>query len=461
MKIERKDFDELNAQIDIIIEPDDYQFKFKEELNKYRAKTQMKGFRKGKIPLSSIKKMYGKSLMAEIVNEILQKELNEYLKKDKIEILGNPIPSDSQERIDFDLNGEADFTFKFDIGMAPNFNVSGVAETDEYESYEVTTPVDVINKELEMLRKKHGKTIHPTDDIKEDDILMIEAKELEGSEVKEKAWETAFTMLVSRIGDEKVKKEVLKAKAGASFNFDIYSLEKEASEAYVKKYLLNLDEGEEKEIGKDFVGFIKEVSRIEPAEYNQEFFDLAFGEAQVSSEEEAVKKIEGELSKHYDEQQRNLTYKYIMDRLVDDNVFELPGEFLKRWIKLNNKEVAETQIDKEFEDFSANLRWSLIKSKLVKEFAIEIQPEEVKETVKKKLSKYIDPSQAQGLDMEAIAMNYLSRENQLEKEYEEMLAERLFAEICNRVKLNPKKVSVDEFRDLVQKTNDKNVTMDK
>ena len=451
MKIIKDETGDLQAQLTMTIEPEDYLQKYKSELDKYRQKSHIKGFRKGKTPLSTIKKMYGKSVLVDVVNGVLQEQLSKYLSDEKLEILGDPIPGENQKLYDFDLKSSEDFEFIFDLGLAPQFELKGINEEDTYDQYVVEIGDERIEEELNNLQKRFGNPTQIEDGIEENDIILLEAIELEGKNPKEKGWETAFKLLVNRIGDESVKTQVMKSKKGDRVKFNIRTIEKDTSEEYVRKYLLNLDEGEEKEIGDSFEGMIKEVSRTVASDLDQDFFDKAFGKEKVSSEEEAKSEIKKELENYYSDQQNNLTFRNIMNKLVDLNPLELPESFLKRWLKIKNSELTEDQIENDYNDFALNLKWSLIRNKVVKSLDVEVSHEELKENVKLKLAKYLNPEQSKGLDMDAVVMNYLGNQEQLQKEYEEAMAQKMFSKLMEKVKMADRKVSIDEFTDLAKK----------
>lgn len=453
MKIEKQQLDDLNAVIKLTIEKSDYEDSFNAELKNYKKKVQLKGFRKGKTPLSSIKKMYGKSVLLDVVNKTLQEKLSAYLVEEKLDILGNPIPSADQEQMDIDIKELKDFNFSFDVGLAPEVEVKGVSATDEYLEYDIQIPDNLLQEELDMRRKRFGKQVNPETDIVEDDLILIKALELDGSAPKDKGHQTGFSMLASRIGDEDVKKKIIGGKVGDSFDFNINTIEKDVDEKYVKKYLLNLDDEEEKDISKDFKGEIEKITRVELAELDQDFFDSAFGKDKVKTEAEAKDSIKDELSAFYEKQQKSMVYRGIMDALIEKNEMDLPEEFLKRWLSSNNPDVKSEDIDKEYDGFKKNLRWSLVKSKLAKDLNIEVSPEELRESVKKKIMSYMAQYQQSDFDVEPMINNYLGNREQVEKEYEEAMAEKLFDEIYNKVKLTPEKISIDDFREKVQAVN--------
>lgn len=455
MKISRQDHDDLNATITMVVEKDDYASKFKEELRKYKGKAHLKGFRRGKTPLSAIKKMYGKPLLAELINKEIDEQLSGFLKDENINILGSPIPAKDQEMVDFNLNELEDYTFSFDIGIAPNIDVLGVASSDSYSQYKVEVDDKIIDDEMDMRRKRLGINEDVEDKIQKDDILTIKAYELDNEKRKDKGWETGFTILVDRVGDEDVKELLLKSTVNDSFNFNIYKIEKDSSEEHVKKYLLNLDAEEEKEIGENFEGIIEKVSRRKEAELNQDFFEKAFPGEDIKSESEARDKIKEHISSFYAEQTKSVMYRDIMDSMMDKNSVTIPEEFLKRWLLMTNKQVTEQNVQDEFEPFTKNLQWNLIKTSLVKKYNLVVEPEELRAFVKKKISGYMQQYGGAGMDLDPLVDQMLSNQESVEKEYSEIEAEKLFEEISKQVTIEDKPISIDDFREVVNELNEK------
>jgi len=455
MKISRHDHDDLNATITMVVEKDDYASKFKEELKKYKGKAHLKGFRRGKTPISAIKKMYGKPLLVELINKEIDEKLTGFLKDEKIDILGSPIPSQDQEMVDFNVNELEDYTFSFDIGIAPSIEVSGVDSSNSYSQYKVEVDDTIIDDEMDMRRKRLGVNEDVEDTIQKDDILTIKAFELENGSRKDKGWETGFTILVDRVGDEEVKEHLLQSSVNDTFNFNIYKIEKDSSEEHVKKYLLNLDPEEEKEIGENFEGVIEKVSRRKEAELNDDFYEKAFPGEDIKSETEAREKIKEHISSFYAEQTKSVMYRDIMDNMMDKNSVSIPEEFLKRWLLLTNKEVTEQNIKDEFEPFTKNIQWNLIKSSLVKKYNLIVEPEELRAFVKKKISGYMQQYGGATMDIEPIVDQMLSSRESVEKEYSEIEAEKLFEEIANQVTIEEKPISIDDFREVVNELNEK------
>lgn len=452
MKVERNDIDTLNACIAITIEPSDYKPKFESELKKHREKSQLKGFRKGKTPLSVIKKMYGQSVLAEAVNNALQQGLFDYIEKEKINILGDPLPNAEQEAINFDPNALSDFTFKFDIGISPALTVEGISEEDEYTFLKVKIGSDIIEEELSTARKRFGTQESIDANPEDKDILTISAFELEDGKRKEEGHECSFKVMVDLMNED-YQKEVKKMKQGDKFEFDINQIEKDKDEKYIRRYLLGLEEGDEKEVGSNFEGFIDDISRTIPSELNQEFFDKYMGEGKASNEDEIKNLIEEDIQKYYDHQSKSVMYREILDKLVEINAFDLPESFLKRWIKATNEGKTEEEIEKEFPDFLKNLRWTLIKSQIAKNNKVEVNAEEVKAKVTAQVRAYLGQYAMEESYINNMVERLMSDRNQVNKVYEEILADKVFAAVEEKIKTKEKKVSIDEFKDIVQAIN--------
>ena len=244
MSVSRTDKTEIESQLAVSITRDDYDPKLKSELQKYRQKAHMRGFRKGKVPMSVIRKMYGKAMLADVINELVQKELGGYLQDEELNLLGEPLPAEDQQPYDFDINQLQDFEFKFDIGRAPKFEIAGIGSDEPFEQLVVKVSDGMIDDDLNAARKRHGKEIQLDGEFEESDSITFNAKELEGDKVKNKAFETSFKVLISQIADDKLREDVLKGAKGDAFRFNIFELEKDRDEKFVRKYLLNLEEDE-------------------------------------------------------------------------------------------------------------------------------------------------------------------------------------------------------------------------
>lgn len=455
MQIVRKDADALNIKIQLTLEPLDYQNKFKSEINKIKNTAQIKGFRKGKTPDSVIKKMYGKSILLDVINDTLHNSLTDYIKEQDFHYVGQPLP-DREENLllDIDVNDLKEYVFSFDMGLVPDFELLGVNDTDSYDIYDVEITSEMAKEEVESAQKRMGIQKEVEDTIEIKDIITIEAEELDGEIVKENGWKTTFTVLVEMVKDEEVKNNLLTSKKGDTLNFDIYALEGN-DEAHVNKYLLNKPEDSEIEIGRIFSGTITKVSRVVPAEMNDDFFS-SFGQEEIIDEASLTEFLKNDLKKFFDGQALQIMYRHIMDRVMETNDFDLPYDFLKKYLKATNEGVSDEDLEKEFEPFTKNLKWSLIKSKLAAQYDVQIGEKELKNYFINRLLQY---TQSQGMMDYGFIMDMadkmMKNEKQVNQAYEELLANGVLHHVGENISRNPISISASNFELKVKELNEK------
>ncbi|MEQ8705602.1 MAG: trigger factor [Phaeodactylibacter sp.] len=451
-KVEHENIDNLNAVLTVTLEKSDYESKFKTELNKYRKQANMKGFRKGKTPASVLKKMYGKGVLADVINEMLQQELYDYLTNNDIKILGQPLPSADQELQDFDLKTFRDYVFKFDLGLAPDFEVEGADENTTFEKMAVDPSEEMVDEDLQAARKRSGERKAVEEEIRDNDMVKLEIVELDGETPKEDGITSEFSLLIGQNTNEDLKKTLSEKKQGDKLKVDLLNVEEGRDEDYARKYYLNMDEEDERTFNNEFEATIAEVTRIAPAEMDQEFFDQNFGEGEVSSEEEAREKIRERITGFYNSQAEALMSRDIQEKLLELNPMEFPEGFLKRWMKSNNEEVEAEVIEKEYDHFEKNLQWSLIRNKLVERFGIEVGNEDLVEAARNRIRQYFGGQSMPGMEqiVDSTAQRILQDQKQVEQLYEEVLTDRTFDALIKNVKVAEKKVSLEVFEEAVK-----------
>ncbi|MBK7869623.1 MAG: hypothetical protein IPJ74_02540 [Saprospiraceae bacterium] len=322
-KIDKEAIDALNATVTVTIEKEDYEQEFEQELQKYRKNVSLKGFRKGKTPPNVLRKMYGKNVLAELIDKMVQKEIFGYIEEQKIDILGQPLPSEDHPLNDLDVKDLQDFVFKFDLGIAPQFELNGISPIDRYERYAVEIQDSIIEEDFASLRKRSGERVQVEDNIQEGDFVKFDTKELDGDALKEGGLATDFGIFVNEIQNEDFKTELFSKKVGDTLRTNIYGLFNEPDEHYIRHHLLKLDHDDhDTQVGQEFELTITEATRYEAAELNQDFFDKAFGPGRVSSEEEAKAEIRKDIEVFYNKQADALLFRDIQERLMDVN--ELP-----------------------------------------------------------------------------------------------------------------------------------------
>lgn len=451
MSVVRKDKGNGEAELAVIINKSDYQEKLNEELKKYRQKAHMKGFRPGKVPMSVVRKMYGKAMLADVINNLIQEKMGSYIETEKLDLLGQPLPSSDQELYDFSSEEESEYTFLFDVGLSPEFEVKGVEKSSNWNIPKVDVVDEIIDKEMNQLRKRLGNEIEIEDSIKDGDRLLLNAKELEGDELKKKGFETSFQILVNTIADETLREQVKGMKKGDKFRFDIYEIEPNRTEAHVKKYLLNLEEDEmDKEIGRMFEATISKVSRIAPAEMEPEFFEKAFGEGVVSSEEEARDSLKKQIENYYSRQSEALLFREFQDKLLALNEVKLPEPFLKRWLLASNEDLNEEQLEREYPEFEKNLIWTLIERKVKERYELKVEIDEVKGVLRNQIRQYFGNYPVTDEILDSSVERMMSDQQQFNKAYEEAMSDKVFEAIREHVTITDEMVSLEDFEGLLK-----------
>jgi trigger factor len=455
----RKDVGNQTAVLTITVSKEDYGKKFDGELKKLKDKASIKGFRKGKTPSSFLKKMYGKSVLGEVVTNILQDELTSYLTKEEVNFLGRPIPSDSHSQVDFIVDSDNDYVFNFDIGLSPEFEVTGASSADIFDYFTIAVADEAVEERLQSLQKRFGVRKETDDLIEQNDLVFIQAAELEGDTVKEQGWKTTFNVLVERMSEE-VKAEITTKKRGDVVRFNIYSLEKNTSREYVKKYLLNFTAADLEnglETGEFFEGSIENVTRNEPAPLDEKFFEEVFGPNAISTVQEAKEKIRDFLGQSNKISADGLFFKSFREALLEKNreKITLPDDFLKRWVEFNRESNYE-KILENYDKFSEDLRWNLISNKLTKEFNIEVTEEEIRDHAVNMILNYFGGVR-ETIDIEPIVERLLGNSDQVQKIFTEILNAKLLQAVKERVQLNKIPVSEEELRNRMEEQNAANI----
>ena len=450
MNITKENIDELNAEIKITIEESDYEEKVKTVLTDYKRKAKIDGFRPGKVPAGMIKKMYGTAVLIDEVNKILSESISNYLVKEKLNILGEPLPGEKEQNINFEKQTE--FEFLFDIGLAPEFEVA-LTKKDKFPYYTIKFYKKLIDSYTENYAKKFGnfKSAYKVEktEILKGEIIQIDTEGL----IKENGFSNNdATISLEILKDDSVKKKFTGKKTGESIDFDI-------KKAYPNNTEIAAILGTEKENLTDIdplVRFtIKEISKFENAEINQELFDKAFGKDKIKSEEEFYNRIKEEIQSNL---KKESDYRFALDvkeKMIDKMKLSLPEKFLKRWLLRSNEgKVTSDQIEKEFDKVAEDLKWQLIKDKIIKGQDLKVTEDEVLVYAKVvALMQFQQYGMANMPDeqLEGFAKEILKKEDDKRRMYDKLFEDKTIAYIKDNVKIDEKTVSTDNFNKLFEK----------
>lgn len=452
MRIVRKDADALNTTIELTIEPADYLNEFEQQLKKVKNQAQIKGFRKGMVPTPMLKKMYGKSVFTDVINELIQKNLFDYIDAEKLKYIGQPLPNKEENTIvDLDINDKTkEYSFSFDLGLLQDFEVKGVDTSDTYTYYDVEIPESIVEREMFAIQRQFGKQITVTEDIDINDMLKLEANELDGDNIKVGGHETDFSVLVDIIHDKEMKDLFLTKKVGDELDINIFNLE-DKTKAHINKYILKLPE--DAETGEMYRVKINEINRIEPAPLDQEFFDKLG--ADITDVEGFRAFVYKDIKSYYDTQATNYMNREIMDALMENNKIELPELFLKRYLKETNENVTSEVIEAEYEAFAKNMRWTLIKGELVRAFEVQVAEADIRKSMTDSVLSFMYKyGQLDPTFIDSTVNRLMEDKEQVNKVFEELQADKLFQKINESVQKLETKISYDDFSQKVKELNE-------
>jgi trigger factor len=449
MNITKENIDDLNATIKVKIEKADYEDKVEKVLRDYRRKANVKGFRPGMVPFGLIKKMYGSAVQIDEINKIISEGIHKYIADEKIEILGDPLPlANNDEEIDF--NKQEEFTFSFELGLAPQFEIK-LSKKNKVNYYELIVDDKMKNDYIENYKRRFGE-FRQADKSGEKDMLKGNIAELDDKKnvLPEGFSAENTTLSIDAVKDEKIKKHFIGKSIDDIFDFNLRKAYPNEIEIAA---ILNRQKDEVAKVDGNFRFTIKEINRFHPAELGKELFNRIYGEGVINSEEEFLKRNEEDIIINLNKESEYKLMTDIKKIAMDKTELLLPEEFLKRWLlKVNDKTTAE-QIEKEFDNFRQDLKWQLIRNKVAKENEIKISEEELKSEAEK-IARY--QFQQYGLfyatdeQISNYAGEMLKREEEAKRIAEKILEEKAIEKLKEMVKLDSKKVTMEEFNKLFE-----------
>ncbi len=450
MKISFENPDKVNGLLTLTVETADFQDRVEKTLKNYRKRANVPGFRPGMVPMGMIKKQFGEAVKAEEINKLIGEEIYKYVNDNKIKMLGEPMANEGQTPVD--LSKDAPYEFKFDIAVAPEFEVS-LSDKDELDYYTIKVDDELVNRQIDMFASRAGH-YDKVEEYQANDMLKGDLRELdENGNTKEGGITVEGAVLMPEyIKADDQKKLFEGAKLGDIITFNPKKAYPE-SDVEVSS-LLKITKEEAANVTADFSFQVTEISRFVKAEINQELFDSVYGKDEVKDEESFRKKIAEGLSAQL---VNDGDYKFLVDlrKYLEDKVGALtyPDALLKKIMLNNNKDKGEKFVDDNYEQSIKELTWHLIREKLVEANGIKIDDNDIKETAKEAARAQFAQYGMTNIPEEYID-NYAG-EMLKKKEYVDSLVDRsidrkLTAALKNVVKLNQKEASLDEFNEMMK-----------
>ena len=435
MKITKEDIDALNSVVKIDISTNDYKDKVDSQLKDYRKKANIPGFRKGHVPMSLVKKQYGKSVMIDEVNKLLQESLNKFLVEEKLDVLGNPLPK-MQE--DFSWDGD-DFSFEFELGLAPEFELN-LNPKKAITSYKIVADKKMIDTQIENIREQYGK-------------LITQAEVEENSNVtgtfrnEEKEIEKKSTFKMDKIKGKSNLKKLIGLKAGDSAELKSKGL---FEDDHLLVNLLGVSHDEAHDLDVPLTLTIDEITKTELAELNQEMYDKIFGADLVKSEAEFRTRLKEDAEKQFASQADQQLLNAVTESLIENTKFDLPAEFLKKWLAVSGeKPMTPEQAGEEYDRSEKGLRYQLIESKLMQEnkelqYNFEDLKEYTKGFVKAQMAQFGD-NQIGEKELDDIVMRVMSNQDEVKRLSDQLKTEKLLNFFKENMKLKSKEVTYEDF----------------
>ncbi|HOP05243.1 MAG TPA: trigger factor [Tenuifilaceae bacterium] len=450
MNVIHENTDALNAVLKVSVEQADYELKVEQKLKDYRKKAAIKGFRPGKAPASLISKLYKVPVMVEEVNQLVSESISKYITESKINILGEPLPSETQAKIDWD--NDKNFEFAFDMGLAPEFEIK-LSKRDKVPFHTIKVDKKMRDGYIENILSRYGSYVD-SDVAADNGLLKVMLTELtENEEPKEGGISVEnASVAVSLVADKDEQKKMVGSKVGDILTINVNkSFPNETDRAS----LLNIKKEELANISPIFQATVTEVKKYQNAELNQELFDKIYGEGTVKDTEEFNAKLDEDIKANLKGESEQKFYMDMREKLVEKFAIELPKEFLIRWfVAVNEGKFTREQVETDYPNFENDLKWQLIRDKIAQEQDYKVEEDEILNVAKSHVySMMMQYGMSQLPDdfIENYAKDLAKKPEERRKFAERILENKVVGWVKEAIKLDEKEVSADEFNKLIKK----------
>ena len=434
MNITRQDIDALNAVVKVDIAKEDYSDKVEKILSDYRKSANIPGFRKGHVPMGMVKKQYGQAVLVDEVNKLLQDAIGKYLVEEKLDVLGNPLPKPQD---DLDWSSES-FSFEFELGLAPKFDVN-LKGKKAITHYNIVADDAMINKQVEHLQKQYGKIVSQKE--------IEETSEVTGKFTNEdEKIENVSTFELSKLKGKTNLKKFIGAKAGDVITVKTKNLFNETQDLVS---LLKISQDVAKDLNVEVSFEISEINKRELAELDQEFFDKLFGKDVVKSVTELKDKIKEDSEKQFAQQGEQKLLNDVTEYLVENTKFDLPAEFLQKWMQTAGEQpMSEDQAKEEYAKSEKSMRYQLIEAKVITDNKLQVQFEELKayatEMIKGQMAQFgqMNPTEK---ELDDIAARILSNQDEVKRLNEQLMSQKLLTLYKAEANIKAKDITYDDF----------------
>ena len=443
MKITQSKAKKMMANIKIEVSENDYSEKVNDVLKKYRKDAVVPGFRKGKTPMSIIEKQYKTSIVVDEVNKMLQDSLYKHITENKLKVLGSPMPLTDNE---IDWKNNTDFVFEYEVGLAPDLSVK-ISQKDKLTYYNIKADDKLIENYCNDIAKRYGKMTNPSESIAGDLVYCLIQQLDATGEIDASGISNEATVSIDSIKDKKFQKQFIKIKAD-----DILKLN--VKEVFTNKAdlaaMLKVSQGELENLESNQFQFkVIRINRLAPAEFNKNLFDKVYPEKNVKSLKDFKAKIKEEAEKSFVMESDRMLKNDVVLYLVEKVKFDLPDEFLMRWlVKSSEKPLTLDQVKIDYPNYSKSLKWQLIENKILEDNDVKITNDDLisftKDLVKRQMQQY-GQANTDDKQLSDIAENILKNEDERKKISNQLFDEKTLIIYKDLFKLNQKSISYDDF----------------
>ncbi|MGB1074801.1 MAG: trigger factor [Flavobacteriales bacterium] len=448
MQIERAKLDDLTAQVTLTIEPEDYQGRVESVLNNYRKQADMPGFRKGKVPMSLIRKQYAMPVLADEMNKIISEKLSEYINTEQLDVLGNPLPKTSTDSAG-DWKNPTSFKFEYEIGLAPEISLD-LPQKPAFTRHIIKVDKKAVDQAVEDHMRRHG-SLSDVEQSEDHDLLIGDFQQLdaETGAPLEGGLSNETSISIEHLEDKKAKKILVGLAIGDQVTVDPHKVSRGHDDL---AKMLNVSHEQVHNLQGDFQFTVREIKRLDKHENDQALWDKVLGKDVVNDEKAFREKVTEELTAGFDRDAEYLFRRRFVHDLMDRMNIPMPDEFLKRWIlETNEKPITTEEVEADYPNYSTSMRWQLMQQAVMKATDMRVVTEELEQEAKQVLgaqyAQYGMPLDETMLT--DFAKNTLADEEQRRRIADRIIERKVIDDLKTRVTIKEKKVSYEDFMKLV------------
>ena len=446
MNITKESIDNLNARVTIKLAPADYQPQVEKTLKEQARKANMPGFRPGKVPVGVVKKMYGPSILVDEVNKMLGNKLYEFIENEKLEILGNPLPSEEVKPI-ADFENPADMEFTYDLGLAPKIDLD-LGKNFKFDLFKIEATDKDIESSLENISQRTGEMIEH-DTIADNDLVKVQWVELnEDGSIKESGILNSSSVALDKLNAD-LKKQLIGKKLEESLTVDYRSFSENDTDLAA---MLAVTTDELQNVNSNFKITVEKIQRLKPAELNEETFKKMYPDGSVTNLDEMKAKIKVDYAAYFNQESDKKLKNDMVINLLKNTKVELPDEFLKRWLTtVGEKKSTKEQVEQEYPNYRDGLKWQLIQNKIIREKDIKVNMAELKVGIRAQLLQQFAQYGMQQADdemMDDMVEKFMKREDEVRRMNDQLYDQKVMDLFKSMATLNEKKVTSEKFYEM-------------